>query len=237
MFGAESGKPPKWLAAPLKVLTRRSPKLNAAVWSAQYRLGMWKYLDDDVSTGSEILALVAEYAENPTILDLGCGTSANVPLIPGRYRHYHGVDVSATAVREGEALGRPNSSFEVADILTYSTSERYDAILLREVLYYFPPEQVVGLLRRLAGFLEPDGRIFIQMFESAGYDEIVRVSGLPVLTFRTDTSEDGSTGGALIVLAGADAGQSPPTGGLTLTAGESDTTRPSAGQSPGAEAG
>lgn len=212
MFSAESLRPPKWVVAPLKVLTRRFPKLNAAVWSAQYRLGMWKYLDDEVSTGSEILALVAEYAPNPTILDLGCGTSANLPLIPGRYRRYHGVDVSATAVREGEALERPNSSFEVADILTYRTSERYDAILLREVLYYFPPEQIAGLLRRLAGFLDGDGRIFIQMFESAGYDQIVRTSGLPVLTFRTETSEDGSPGAALIVLAGADSGQPPPTG-------------------------
>jgi trans-aconitate methyltransferase len=195
---AESVRPPGWLAVPVNVLKRRFPRLNGAIWNAQYRLGIWKYLDTSMDSGSEILALVDEYAPNPRILDLGCGTSANLPLIPGRYRRYHGVDISATAIRQAEALGRSHASFEVADIISYSTSERYDAILLREVLYYFLPDQAAQLLIRLAGFLEPGGKIFIQVFESV--DEVVRSSGLSVLYRRTETTADGAAGSALIVL-------------------------------------
>jgi trans-aconitate methyltransferase len=197
-FNAESVRPPAWLVVPVNILKRRFPSLNGAIWNAQYRLGIWKYLDTSVGSGSEILALVDEYAPNPRILDLGCGTSVNLPLIPGRYRRYHGVDISATAIRQAEALGRSHASFEVADIISYSTSERYDAILLREVLYYFRPDQAAQLLIRLAGFLEPGGKIFIQVFESV--DEVVRSSGLSVLYRRTETTAEGAPGAALIVL-------------------------------------
>jgi chemotaxis methyl-accepting protein methylase len=107
-------------------------------------------------------------------------------------------------------LGRSHASFEVADIITYSTSQRYDAILLREVLYYFLPEQAAQLLIRLAGFLEPTGKIFIQVFESV--DEVVRSSGLSVFYTRTETTADGAPGAALMVL-GIDA-QSSGSGAL-----------------------
>jgi trans-aconitate methyltransferase len=210
LFSAESVRPPAWLAVPVNILKRRFPRLNGALWNAQYRLGIWKYLDTSLDSGSEILVLVDEYAPNPRILDLGCGTSANLPLTPGRYRHYHGVDISATAIRQAEALGRSHASFEVADIITYSTSQRYDAILLREVLYYFLPEQAAQLLIRLAGFLEPTGKIFIQVFESV--DEVVRSSGLSVFYTRTETTADGAPGAALMVL-GIDA-QSSGSGAL-----------------------
>jgi len=193
-------RPPAWLAAPVNVLKRRFPRLNRAIWDAMYRLGMWKHLDTSLSTGSEILQLVDVYAPNPRILDLGCGTSANLPLTPGRYRHYHGVDLSTTAIRQAEGLGRPDASFEVADIATYSTSQRYDAILLREVLYYFPPEEAAQLLRRLAGFLDPEGKIFIQMFESAGFDEVVRNCGLSLVYSRIETTPDGAPGATLMVV-------------------------------------
>jgi trans-aconitate methyltransferase len=169
-----------------------------------YRLGMWKHLDTSLTTGSQILALVDEYAPNPRILDLGCGTSANLPLTPGRYRNYHGVDLSTTAIRQAEALGRADASFEVADIATYSTSQRYDAILLREVLYYFPPEEAAQLVRRLAGFLDSGGKIFIQMFDSAGFDEVVRNCGLSLLDSRIETTADGAPGATLMVV-GTDA--------------------------------
>jgi SAM-dependent methyltransferase len=198
LFSAESVRPPAWLAAPVNILKRRFPRLNGAIWNAQYRLGIWKYLDTSLDSGSRILGLVDEYAPNPRILDLGCGTSANLPLTPGRYRHYHGVDISVTAIRQAEALGRSDASYEVADIITYDTSQKYDAILLREVLYYFLPEQAAQLLSRLAGFLEPGGKIFIQVFESV--DEIVRSSGLSVLYSRSETTTDGAPGAALMVL-------------------------------------
>lgn len=205
MIGATSLRIVSWLVSPMM---RPFPRLNAAVWNAQYRFGIWDYLDNP-GDGAQILNLVEEYAPDAKILDLGCGTSANLPLIPGRYRHYHGVDISATAVEGGRALGRPDTSFETADIFTYKPSERYDAILLREVLCYFSTDKAGELLRRLAGFLEADGKIFVQVWQGERslhttpnqFADIVRNCGLAVLAERARRTEDGSPGGVFIVLA------------------------------------
>lgn len=156
-----------WLAAPVKAATRSIPRLNAVSWNLQYRLGLWDYLDAE-EEGRELLRAVRKYAPGGDILDLGCGTTANLPLSPGTYRRYHGVDISAKAIARARALTRPDTSFETADILSYEPRGTYDAILLREVLYYLPPAKISGFLRHLSGFLAPDGVIVIQVW--AGED-------------------------------------------------------------------
>jgi hypothetical protein len=50
-------------------------------------------------------------------------------------------------------LRRPHATYETADILTYAPQDTYDAILLREVIYYLPLGQVSDFLVRLSGFL------------------------------------------------------------------------------------
>jgi SAM-dependent methyltransferase len=197
------------MGAPVKVLMRLFPGLNAAVWNLRYKLGLFNYLDSAGTTGAAVLMLVERFTlGTPKILDLGCGTSANLPLSAGKYRHYHGVDVSRTAIAKARALDRSNTSFEVADILTYVTSERYDAILLREVLYYFDAENIAGLLHRLAGLLELGGKIFIQMSHDPHLGEIssaVCNCGLSVLEERTKKAPSNGAEGVFIVLAPFDA--------------------------------
>jgi trans-aconitate methyltransferase len=166
------------------------------VWNVQYKLGMWKCLDS-YSDGFQVLALVNEYVPNARILDLGCGTSANLPLHAGICKHYHGVDISEQAIKEARALARPNTSYEAADILTYCTDQIYDAILLREVLYYFESKEINELLHRVSSFLAPDGKVFIQLYDVSkikdGID-VVRNCGLAVLEERPRQQESGSVG-------------------------------------------
>jgi SAM-dependent methyltransferase len=150
---------------PLTVLVRPYPRLNGLLWDLEYALGVWRYLDR--SPGRTPVALIDKYADRPRILDLGCGTSANLPLVAGRYRHYHGVDISRSAIRTARRLRRPDSSYEVADVLAYRTTGRWDVILLREVLYYFPLPEVAPLLRRLAGALTPNGTIIVSLYDTA----------------------------------------------------------------------
>ncbi|MFD0970846.1 class I SAM-dependent methyltransferase [Plantactinospora endophytica] len=148
--------------------------MNSVWWNAQYRLGFWRYLDG-MSDGEMPLSLIETWAPRPAILDLGCGTSVNLPLAPGRYRHYHGVDLSSRAIEAARALGRPDTSFEVADIRTFDTAERYDAILLREVIYYLTEDESAALLRRLPAMLTPRGRIVVQIYDVTRAEEFVRV--------------------------------------------------------------
>lgn len=187
----------KW---PLTALVRPYPRLNQLVWDVQYALGLWGYLDRP-GGGATPLDLIDTYAPRARILDLGCGTTANLPLVPGRYRHYHGVDISRAAIRRARSLRRPDTSFEVADVLSYQPTGAYDVILLREVVYYFPVDRVAGLLRRLAGALAPDGKLIVGIYDvtSAGGREVaqqVRTCGLPVVEERAEPP------GATIVLDG-----------------------------------
>jgi SAM-dependent methyltransferase len=209
MVSTSSLQPFSRLAVPVKALMRRSPRLNAIVWNAQYRLGMWNYMDSE--DGTQVLMLVERYFKRPSILDLGCGTSANLRLIAGKYQHYHGVDISPNAIEHARALRRPNTSFEVADILTYETNEMYDAILLREVIYYIPAQKVTKFLWRIAGLLSPEGKIIIKIWNTNSFAEFVNVirnSGLRVLEEQATRLNEGPEG-IFIVL-----GMSEPKPGL-----------------------
>jgi len=180
----------------LSPMLRRFPRLNAAAWNAQYKLGIWNYLD---TSDGAILSLVEEYSSKALILDLGCGTTAGLPLVPGRFKHYHGVDVSHVAIKEAQTLSRPDTSFEIADIFTYQPDREYDAILFREVLYYFSTDEAVQLLRRLAKYLETDGNIFVQVWRDGTppdstpnqFAEVIRNSGLALKAERVRGNSDG----------------------------------------------
>ncbi|MEJ3744247.1 methyltransferase domain-containing protein [Actinomycetes bacterium KLBMP 9797] len=158
-----AGRIVKW---PLTTLIRPYPRLNARIWDLQYALGLWSYLDR-AGGDSLPLDLIARYADRPRILDLGCGTTVNLRLARDRYRHYHGVDISRAAIRRARALRRPDTSFEVADVLAYRPTGTYDVVLLREVLYYFPLEEIPGLLHRLAAALAPGGVIIVSLYDSS----------------------------------------------------------------------
>ena len=61
MIGVTSLRIVSWLVSPMM---RPFPRLNAAVWNAQYRFGVWDYLDNP-GDGAQILNLVEEYHRTP----------------------------------------------------------------------------------------------------------------------------------------------------------------------------
>jgi SAM-dependent methyltransferase len=156
---------------------------NRAIWDAEYALGNWDYLDKD-RNGEIPVKMIEKYAPNGRLLDLGCGTSLNLPLDPGTYQSYLGVDISKEAIAKARSLNRPHAGYEVADILTYRPQGEFDAILLREVLYYLPRPKVRGLLEGLALSLSPAGVVIVQIWHAEMYDSLlaeVRGCSLPVI--------------------------------------------------------
>ncbi|MEH1100525.1 class I SAM-dependent methyltransferase [Micromonospora sp. CPCC 205561] len=189
------------VGVPVRALVRRSTRLNAALWDTQYALGFWGYLDG-AGDGAMPLSLIETWAPRPTILDLGCGTSANLPLTRGRYRHYHGVDISRRAIEVARSLDRPDASYEVADIRAYRSMERYDAVLLREVIYYLSVAEAEHLLRRLPDMLTARGRILVQIYDvdrSQQFVEVIRGCGLDVATRLPTDRADGATGAFFVL--------------------------------------
>jgi trans-aconitate methyltransferase len=192
MVSALTLRPFRLLATPVKIFTRTFPRINAASWNLQYKLGLWDYLDSEAA-GSELFRIVQKYSYSPSILDLGCGTSANLPLIPDAYHHYHGVDISGEAIKRARMLGRPDTSYETADILHYEPHESYDVILLSEVLNYLSATKITGFLHRLSAFLAPDGVIIIQVWDGAENHRLITTaindSGLVMAKERTPAIE------------------------------------------------
>jgi 2-polyprenyl-3-methyl-5-hydroxy-6-metoxy-1,4-benzoquinol methylase len=192
------------ITTPVKALVNRFPVINAAIWDLQYRLGMWDDLDR--ATGAQVIALLERYTVKPDILDLGCGKGINLHLAETGYGHYHGVDISTNSIQTARKHARPNTSFEVGDILRYQTAERYDAILLREVLYYIPMRQIDEFLRRTAGFLKPSGKIFIQLWDKNScteYIEIIANAGFRLLEEQVAKSDEGPESTVIVLQASA----------------------------------
>lgn len=93
-------------------------------------------------------------------------------------------------------------------MLTYEPGEQYDAIFLREMLYYFSADQAAELLRRMAGFLQPGGKIYVQVWPGARslfttpgeFLEAMRNCGLAIVAERTMNPSEVGRGAYFLVL-------------------------------------
>jgi 2-polyprenyl-3-methyl-5-hydroxy-6-metoxy-1,4-benzoquinol methylase len=188
-------------AKPAITIVNRFPFLNAKLWDIQYRLGFWDELDS--ANGAQVVNLLEKHLSEPGILDLGCGKGLNLHLKPGYCPRFHGVDISASSIKSARRHARAGMTFEAADILRYETTEHYDAILLREVLYYLPKPQIPDFLRRISGFLDPAGKIFVQFWDQNNcgeYIDIVLNTGFPVLEKQVNKNSDGRPESVVVVL-------------------------------------
>lgn len=101
------------------------------------------------------------------VLDLGCGMALIGGLksdqSPGRYV---GVDIDPAKLRAGAALlteiGARNAVLWRADVCRWDTDERFDRVLLLDVLHYWSPETQGELLAAAAEWLAPDGRLLVR---------------------------------------------------------------------------
>ncbi len=94
------------------------------------------------------------------ILDAGCGLGAGAWLLAMLGAQVTGVDVSADAIAWArETYGREplrkggTLDYLTADLTTWTPPDRYDAIIVADVLEHFPRAASVDLLRRLLSAL------------------------------------------------------------------------------------
>jgi ubiquinone/menaquinone biosynthesis C-methylase UbiE len=101
------------------------------------------------------------------VLDLGCGVG-DVSLLAARLvgaaGEVVGIDRNDSSVeaarRRAAAVGVRNVQFETAQLGTFETAQRFDAVIGRFVLLYLPDP--TATLRRFRNFLRPDGVIAFQ---------------------------------------------------------------------------
>lgn len=89
-----------------------------------------------------VLSVLSELSHR-TILDIGCGLGGFAEVLrnmPGT-KSVHGIDISFTAIEKAKKT-YPQCTFSVCNIIDQPlplSSERYDLILLQEVIWYILP--------------------------------------------------------------------------------------------------
>lgn len=147
-------------------LTRRpSTTIDQATWDREYAAGEWSKLGklDEMPRYALVSGYIRTIGAAASVLDVGCG-EGNLShwLFESGDRHYMGVDVSRIAILEARARSSNEARFEVADAATFDPGERFDIIVLNEVLYYMAEPEAV--LERYESFLAPGGVLIISMY-------------------------------------------------------------------------
>lgn len=102
------------------------------------------------------------------ILDLGCGNGGFLIWLQALgFENLHGVDVSGEQIQEANRLGV--DCVEQADaILFLEATEKWDLIVLRDVLEHFDREQALDLMKSIRRALRDGGRVLVQVPNGQG---------------------------------------------------------------------
>jgi predicted exporter/trans-aconitate methyltransferase len=147
------------------------------------------------------------------ILDAGCGygVAAQWLLLDAPQRTLHGMDHDANKIRVARAAAGESTraSFEESDLLA-AAWPACDALLLCDVLHYFPRELKMRILQRAFAALRPGGSLIVRdamARENPGHRAVVRFEKWAVRLGQNRTRhglhfEDASTHLALLREAG-----------------------------------
>lgn len=142
------------------------------LWNIEFSGDRWDCLHS--TSGDCVYLYIKKYANNGSILDLGCGSgSTGNALEVSTYRHYTGVDISDVAIHKArtrtEQIHRADRNrYLQSDIFSYVPTEQYDVILLRESIYYIPYGKIEGMLERYSRYLKKSGVFIVRIWSSKG---------------------------------------------------------------------
>lgn len=115
---------------------------------------------DVVAAGARIARLVAEMDPSGTVLEIACGTGLWTGALAGAAETVSAIDVAPEAVaiaRDRVTAG--NVRFEVADVFSWQTAERFDVIFFSAWLSHVPRSRFGQFWRLLRGLLAEGGRV------------------------------------------------------------------------------
>ncbi len=170
-------------------------------WEAAYRSGHWDFLKscDQRPRHYTIGGLVQDhFPEGADILDVGCGEAILYPFIKSQVQSYTAIDISQEAIRKCRKSfkGDKTCTFEVRDFQNFQTHKRYDAIILNEVLYYFPWTSIPNVLKKVRCLIKGPGSLLIismnKNLKARILWRIVHQSILPIQSLRVENTFTGS---------------------------------------------
>lgn len=138
----------------------------------KYSAGYWpEGIDNLDDAEAAMLALTCERAEltdGQRVLELGCGWGALTLWMASRYPSSRIAAVSNSASQrqyimdQARDRGLPNVEVITADINDFDTELRFDRVVSLEMFEHM--RNYRALMAKIAGWLDPDGRLFVHIF-------------------------------------------------------------------------
>jgi len=139
-------------------------------WNKQYKRGRWDSLQNEIESPRyfQIIEDIKTYGkENPTILDIGCGSGVlNTRMLERgyTYAYFLGLDFSKISIDIAKANALPKSDFKVADVLEYEPTQNFDIIIFNEAFYYIYDKEKSRVLERMLAHLNQGGIIINSIY-------------------------------------------------------------------------
>jgi SAM-dependent methyltransferase len=148
--------------------TRRHP-VSVNQWDAEYAGDYAERLDriHHIPHHAVIYGYLTYLGKGPRVLDIGCGHGRLLQVLAGLpFSDYLGFDWSAQGVEHARSLSVAHTRFEVADMNKWTTTERFDAIVMNNSLTYSDDPR--EMFERALGWLADGGLIVVAMHRSLG---------------------------------------------------------------------
>jgi len=100
--------------------------------------------------------------KNQRILDVGCGDGRLCYELKKEHCSITGIDYSERAITFARAFN-PEVTFFSKDINDLEVDEKFDVIILMEVLEHFIPSQIDDILIKISSLLKEDGKLVISV--------------------------------------------------------------------------
>lgn len=140
-------------------------------WNREYAAGGWDWLRnlDELAHHAVLAAYVSRLAPGGAVLDMGCGEGVFQEQLRGAAGRYVGVDFEA-AIMKAAPKTDAQTTFVVGDMNEFTTTDRFDAIVFNESLYYLHDPR--GGMARYEAMLTPNGVFLVSMHGKARNDAI-----------------------------------------------------------------
>jgi 2-polyprenyl-3-methyl-5-hydroxy-6-metoxy-1,4-benzoquinol methylase len=151
----------------LSFIKRKVFRQHRERWNHQYSLGNWEGLKSDLEHERFMAAvsLFEKHALGGSILEVGCGEALlQQKLQDNSYTHLLGLDLSDVAIAKAKTLANSKSDYQVANMETFDTQQRFSTVIFTESLNY--AKNPVALLKKYQQFLTPNGVIIVSMYRS-----------------------------------------------------------------------
>jgi len=167
---------------------------------SKYYDSEWAKLEKEKLTGINsrhrfILKFLLENGmkSSDSILEIGCGIGTLSSFICSKLKkgHLTGVDISPETIEQNKIRYKHlnNVKFIVSDMTDFSIDEKYDIIILPDVLEHIPIEAHDNIFKTIKRLIKPDGFIFINIpnpyaleYLHVHHKELLQIIDQPIYT-------------------------------------------------------